>query len=90
MIVKDSQLQKPVPDRTEWPITLTPQQREQLLREKMDRAIRLMKDEKTASPHRNSQFLFVLTFSISEDRYSIVQQVLPLKHHQHQVKLPSV
>jgi hypothetical protein len=40
MIVKDSQLQKPVPDRTEWPQTLTPQQREQLLREKMARAIR--------------------------------------------------
>ena len=41
MIVKDSQLQKSVPDRTEWPVTLTPQQREQLLREKMDRAIRV-------------------------------------------------
>ena len=41
MIVKDSQLQKPVLDRTEWPVTLTPQQREQLLREKMDRAIRV-------------------------------------------------
>ena len=40
MIVKDSQLQKSVPDRTEWPVTLTPQQREQLLREKMARAIR--------------------------------------------------
>ena len=40
MIVKNSQLQKPVPDCTEWPVTLTPQQREQLLREKMDRAIR--------------------------------------------------
>jgi hypothetical protein len=40
MIVKNSQLQKSVPDCTEWPVTLTPQQREQLLREKMDRAIR--------------------------------------------------
>jgi hypothetical protein len=40
MIVKDSQLQKPVPDRTEWPQTLTPEQREQLLREKIARAIR--------------------------------------------------
>ena len=40
MIVKDSQLQKQVPDRTEWPLTLTPEQREQLVQEKMSRAIR--------------------------------------------------
>jgi hypothetical protein len=40
MIVKDSQLQQQVPDRTEWPLTLTPEQREQLLREKIARAIR--------------------------------------------------
>lgn len=32
MIVKDSQLQ------TEWPVTLTPEQREQFLREKLARA----------------------------------------------------
>ena len=41
MIVKNSQLHPQVPDRTEWPQTLTPEQREQLLREKMDRAIRV-------------------------------------------------
>ena len=40
MIVKDSQLQQQVPDRTEWPLTLTPEQREQLLREKLARATR--------------------------------------------------
>ena len=33
MIVKDSQLQH-VPD-TQWPVELTPQQREQLLQEKL-------------------------------------------------------
>ena len=40
MIVKDSQLQKQVLDRTEWPLTLTPEQREQLLQEKIARAAR--------------------------------------------------
>ena len=40
MIVKDSQLQKQVPDRTEWPLTLTPEQREQPLQEKIARAAR--------------------------------------------------
>ena len=40
MIVKDNQLQKQVPDRTEWPLTLTPEQREQLLQEKIARAAR--------------------------------------------------
>jgi hypothetical protein len=40
MIVKDSQLQQQVQDRTEWPQTLTPEQREQLLREKLARATR--------------------------------------------------
>jgi hypothetical protein len=40
MIVKDSQLQKQDQDCTEWPVTLTPEQREQLLREKIARAIR--------------------------------------------------
>ena len=40
MIVKNSQLHPQVPDRTEWPQTLTPEQREQLLREKLARATR--------------------------------------------------
>jgi hypothetical protein len=40
MIVKDSQLHQQDPDRTEWPVTLTPEQREQLLREKISRAVR--------------------------------------------------
>jgi hypothetical protein len=35
MIVKDSQLQQ-LPD-TQWPVELTPQQREQLLQEKLAR-----------------------------------------------------
>ena len=37
MIIKDSQLQQ-LPD-TQWPVELTPQQREQLLQEKLARGI---------------------------------------------------
>jgi hypothetical protein len=37
MIIRDSQLH-PLPD-TEWPLELTPQQREQLLQEKLTRMI---------------------------------------------------
>jgi len=54
MIVKDSQLQKPVSDRTEWPQTLTPQQREQLLREKIARAIRARQQQYEHTDFANS------------------------------------
>jgi hypothetical protein len=37
MIIKDSQLQQ-LPD-TQWPLELTPQQRQQLLQEKLARVI---------------------------------------------------